>query len=675
MRRPWQFLVFSAVCFTSFQYSGAAEEKIFFKQVAAPPENFPRLRLPDPSQLGVRSHSAMLPVFLEEGAQGKWIWEENLPVEAALESSFLIFSGPQRDWQFELETSQGERIRFAEPGQSPFTLLRRAASVGFGRQRFSGDLLTVADLPAGVIKFRIEAPQSWRQGSARPDGYLVYSTPSSIQIYSYLDRHDLLRGNLIGISTYAFDTNENEIEGKPLPFAGLIQKAFIRSVSSDGSERKIPMHDDGQHGDELAGDGVFGAWIPADRAGESKAQVFVEGIDPAGKPFLRSSEHVFPVMERKIQSLADSAAGFFEKNQIQIQIAGKGDLGEVKKVQLAAEVWGKDDLGTEVPVVWIGSMVIPQQRKESGDFLLSIPMDSRWIGHSQARHSFELRNVRVQDVGTQIVMAQQAQVSLALPSLPASAFAFVAKVAPGMLTGLKPAKSFLGQIGPFFSMPLVPPKISTLLLVHGYCSEGVWPETDFTQSMVFQDFHQNRSHDEFAQLILQQGAGFDSYGIVAHSQGGAASLHLYTYYWSGLDDAQGPRLIQSVGTPYQGTALAGNLALLGEIFGAGCGINFDLTYNGAALWLANIPSWARGEVFYHTTSFEDEPFSYDYCHVATDLFLTDPDDGTTERWAGQLPGANNMGHTEGWCHSNGMAEPAQFTDHARNALMNQMAAR
>ena len=38
-------------------------------------------------------------------------------------------------------------------------------------------------------------------------------------------------------------------------------------------------------------------------------------------------------------------------------------------------------------------------------------------------------------------------------------------------------------------------------------------------------------------------------------QGGAASLHLYTYYWSGFDYATGNRLIQSVGTPYQGTAL------------------------------------------------------------------------------------------------------------------------
>ena len=116
-----------------------------------------------------------------------------------------------------------------------------------------------------------------------------------------------------------------------------------------------------------------------------------------------------------------------------------------------------------------------------------------------------------------------------------------------------------------------------LMLVHGYCSGGVWPTGDFTGDVEFQDFNQNRSHDQFANLIRTYGNQFPSFGVVAHSQGGAASLHLYTYYWSGLDYSSGSRLIQSVGTPYQGTALAGNLALLGQLFGAGCGTNWDLT--------------------------------------------------------------------------------------------------
>lgn len=215
-----------------------------------------------------------------------------------------------------------------------------------------------------------------------------------------------------------------------------------------------------------------------------------------------------------------------------------------------------------------------------------------------------------------------------------------------------------------------------LLLVHGYCASGAsWNTNSFSNSALFQDYDQSRSHEEFAQLIINFGAPYSSYGVVAHSQGGAAALHLYSRYWSGLDYSTGGTLIQSVGTPYQGTALAGNLAALGSVFGIGCGTNTDLTYSGASNWLSTIPSWARSEVDYYTTSFNTKWWRYDYCHLATDLFLDDPEDGTTEKWSGQLSGAVNMGHKKGWCHTTGMRDPAQYNDSSRNSSMNSRAAR
>ena len=216
---------------------------------------------------------------------------------------------------------------------------------------------------------------------------------------------------------------------------------------------------------------------------------------------------------------------------------------------------------------------------------------------------------------------------------------------------------------------------SKLLLVHGYCSDKAWSTSNFTNSAEFQDYDQNRSHDDFARRIISFGSPYNSYGIVAHSQGGAAALHMYSRYWTGLDNATGGQLIQSVGTPYQGTALAGNLAALGDVFGIGCGVNTDLTYSGAANWLSTIPSWARSRVDYYTTSFTDKWWRYDYCHLATDLLLDDPEDGTTEKWAGQLSGGVNKGHKTGWCHTNGMRDTAQFKDSSRNSSMNSRAAR
>ncbi len=103
---------------------------------------------------------------------------------------------------------------------------------------------------------------------------------------------------------------------------------------------------------------------------------------------------------------------------------------------------------------------------------------------------------------------------------------------------------------------------------------------------------------------------------------------------------------------------------------SGCGYNDDITEDGARRWLADIPYWARSKVHYYTTSFKDNWWSYDYCDWATDIILDDPDDGAVEKGRGQLPGGNSAGHKEGWCHTTGMDEPAQYRDYSRNVQMN-----
>ena len=223
---------------------------------------------------------------------------------------------------------------------------------------------------------------------------------------------------------------------------------------------------------------------------------------------------------------------------------------------------------------------------------------------------------------------------------------------------------------------------SRKILVHGYCdSKSPFPTSHFSNEIEFSDpdmtnpVPSNWSHDQFAKKInrFADNNNIGSCGCIAHSQGGAACLHLHTYYWSCLDNGSGNRMIQSVGTPYQGTALAGNLGAIGDVFGKGCGYNYDLTYSGASAWLSNVGSSARSAVHYFTTSFEKKWNSYDYCSLATDLFLGDPEDGVTEKAYGQLSGANNRGHKTGWCHTSGMRDPRQGEDSGRNSDMNNNA--
>lgn len=77
----------------------------------------------------------------------------------------------------------------------------------------------------------------------------------------------------------------------------------------------------------------------------------------------------------------------------------------------------------------------------------------------------------------------------------------------------------------------------------------------------------------------------------------------------------GGRKIQSIGTPYQGSyrrkfteisgcTAAGSAANLGSAFGVGCGDNFDLSLDGAVLWLSGISSDAKANVYYYTTTYK-----------------------------------------------------------------------
>jgi hypothetical protein len=216
-----------------------------------------------------------------------------------------------------------------------------------------------------------------------------------------------------------------------------------------------------------------------------------------------------------------------------------------------------------------------------------------------------------------------------------------------------------------------------LVLSPGYCSSGnSWPPAHFAQdAWFFENQYQNQSHDQFAVTLATSAAACKSYGLVGHSQGGCVALHLYAFYWSGLDWAGPGKLLQAIGSPLKGTPLAGNLAALAEVFGVQCGENYDLTPAGAAAWLSAIPTSARQKLHTHTTTFIDNWWSYDYCHLVTDPFLSDPEDGTTEHSAGHIPGAINMGLKEGWCHVEGMSHPDQTLDPQRNASMNAETAR
>jgi len=619
-----------------------------FKNLAGTVEEIPAMRLPLPAALGTRSKAAMFPITTRDAVQ-----QIEIPVDSVENFKLMLLSPQGKSLNLRVALPKDDFFDLRNEGLA--RLVRQTdTTYGLDGNQFPAEVFSFENLKQGVVRVRVEMPKNLSTNGGII-GYLVASSDSPYRIYSYIDTLETNVGREIGIVTSLFDHTANSEDGQPAALAGNLREARVTLTAPDGETSELTMTGDG--------DGEFVAKFTPRTGGRYTAQILSKGVTPDGADFQRSSELTFEVSPNRAAFKPGVRAARVDDLRWRLDLP-VGGLEAGEKVIAHAELWGRDEAGEEFPVSWLGGMTLTERFSKRGAAAVSLTLDARWLAQNAAAKTFFLKNVRLQNPDNSIVLGTAEK--LDLPGIYATELAksFAGIVTDEMRQGVRPQKITSEAVG------------GKLMLVHGYCSGDAWgAASQFTNYVKFLDLNRNRTHDQFANLIRNFGASLPSFGIVAHSQGGAASLHLYTYYWSGLDYATGSRLIQSVGTPYRGTALAGNLALLGQIFGAGCGSNYDLTYTGAAAWLANIPSWARAKVYYHTTSFSDVWWRYDYCNLATDPFLSDPDDGVVERTYAQLSGGVNLGHKTGWCHTGGMRDPAQTTDATRNSNMNGNAAR
>jgi hypothetical protein len=609
-----------------------------FKQLGGSADEINQMRLPNPETLGSRSKVAMLPIFKSQDFE--------IPVDNTDNFKLTLISPTSKEMNV-YAGSEGEEL--ANVRDNSRGISTESSEFGFDGTNIPAEVFSFDSIKLGILNVRIETTNSV-SNSKEPIGYLVISNDSQYRLYSYIDTLQTVLGSEFGLVTSLFDRNTNNEIDRPTALKDVISVVSAIVTLPNGSVRKVSaLH---------SVEGNYRLAYTPNSSGKHTAQITVRGTNPDGNSFVRTSEHLIDVAASRgiIGSKASATLADDLRFQIFLPVSG---LKNGQKVIAHAEIWGVNAYGNEEAVSWIGGINLVNRNK------ISLNLDSRWLAYSAVQGNYELRNVWLQDADTSVVIGESKRISLSNIFATNAAKNSFGEINDEMRQGKRPAiLDSTNAVG------------GKLMLVHGYCSGDSWTQTaQFSNFVKFLDLNQNRSHDEFANLIKNFGASLPSFGIVAHSQGGAASLHLYTYYWSGLDNAAGSRLIQSVGTPYQGTALAGNLAVLGQIFGAGCGYNGNLTYSGAASWLSGIPTWARSKVYYHTTSFTDVWWRYDYCSLATDLFLGDPEDGVVEKAYAQLSGANNMGHKTGWCHTTSMRDPGQTTDSSRNSMMNSTAAR
>ncbi|MHA7814807.1 MAG: hypothetical protein ACX94C_15600 [Phycisphaerales bacterium] len=601
-----------------------AQQSLPVKQVVAPPSDIESgvVGLPEPIELGETSRTLLLEIDPEQ-ADEKGMVNLAVPFAAGDGRARVVFL-PQKPgaWVGDVRSIDANRqreirVRTDSPAEQPgVSIVRDPLPWGDPARDFPAIML-----PENQREFIIRVQMNEPVG-----GYILIDQSTDRSLYTYIKQRRTLVGQPITLASSLSDAS---------PISSL--RAIVRSPN--GTREVISAR---------AGDQEL-SFTP-NQAGAYAVQIVAAYTTNDNRTVSISTQHLVQV-ELPTMPLG-AARAQARGNHIELVF----DRAEsIERTILAAEVWGRSDAGM-VPVCWLARVCDAER---------SLLLDPQLVSDAGVDpQSIELRRVRLHDVDSMVPTQIIDRIPLGVDA------------AMDDVSGAQ-SPVHVQYEGTTGSQRGTLPGGHRLLLVHGYCSGG----NPFTTShfsgdiAIFHDPEVSRSHDAFALEIMAQAGSMKSFGVAAHSQGAMAALHLYTYYFSGLDWARGDRLIQSVGAPYQGTALAGNAAVLGDVFGFGCGENPDMTYSGAANWLSLIPTSSRQQVWYYTTSFDDRPFLYDYCNIITDLLLDDPDDGVIERSAGQLPGANNMGHVEEWCHTTGMRDPAQCTDASRNATINARARR
>eukprot|EP00817_Percolomonadidae_sp_ATCC50343_P006788 CAMPEP_0117422914 /NCGR_PEP_ID=MMETSP0758-20121206/3672_1 /TAXON_ID=63605 /ORGANISM="Percolomonas cosmopolitus, Strain AE-1 (ATCC 50343)" /LENGTH=614 /DNA_ID=CAMNT_0005205847 /DNA_START=360 /DNA_END=2204 /DNA_ORIENTATION=- len=566
-----------------------------------------------------------------------------------------------------------------------------------------------------------ETPQSKMEGAVESttDLSIMLENDSDYKIMSYLSTYHLTEGEKVGFVSRLYDQKEfekkkqmlrgtvrNEREFEEIlpdalsPKVAPMEVVDMNVVYPDGKEHVIHMKDDGKSQDEAELDNVYGGHFVAEQPGKYYARVVARGKTPEGEPFIRTTHHMFTVVDERL-TINDKANAKYdsEHGMLEIDIHIESDSIENKfklmgnndddmvnlKFKAYAELFGKTETGHVVPISFTSGMTYTKRNGE-GQYSLKLKLSTKWMVRagimSKVKDTeFELRNVYIQDVSVSVPLASRDTIKLNIKNCCRTKMlehfmnrhevvAFNGLLSEDMLMGVRPEKYRPGN--------LTRASGHKLILSHGYCAEGSpFPAEDFNKENnveLFDDPNANRNNDDFAIRLGTFAEAFDSFSVVAHSQGGLASLHLLSYYWSGFDmnEESDPnsRLIQSVGSPYQGTAIAG-WGDIGKALNVACGTNQDLTRDGAKLWLSGIPEAARKHVYYYTTSYKD----WHFCNVVSQTVLSWPNDGATELKNAGLPGGHDMGNTKKQCHADGMNYPNQCKDAKRNAVMSKAAAK
>ena len=425
---------------------------------------------------------------------------------------------------------------------------------------------------------------------------------------------------------------------------------------------------------------LTGVFLPP-IGGIYKVLVNVSGQTQDGVSFARTQWHLVGVSYNDLE-YSDSTMFTLSEGYFKIQLFINWREGMDLTFRVFSEVWGVVDEAV-VPICWIIHLT-DVERNSTDAYFLPIYIEPKWITQFAVPPSIiYLKNLTIEDVNLFITVLElkSLEIDLGNPYYQL----MHESVVSGDFSKCKRNREQQQQqqqqqrIAKGYDSSSNNTK-PNLLLVHGYCArENPFTVDNFTNYIAFKDWGQSLSNDQFARNLIDftEKVNLTAFSIVAHSQGGLAAVHLYSYYYTGLDSYSvsgngSDRKIQTVGSPYQGTPLAGMLADIGHFFGIMCGSNLELTYEGAQAWLSKVPLHIQSEVHFYRTFYGKRK---KYCNFGTNVVLKGANDGLVEVGKARLPFGRGEGISPGECHSVNMQWPSQCHNNKRNAEMNTHAAR
>lgn len=601
------------------------------------------LREADPREHGARAHHA---VFEDTFSGGSVTIELTVPGGRPLR--LLPVGRDATSWTIEATGPDG----ITHVGDTADSILQQGNLLPFGGQ--AGQRLDIVKARGGLWSVRIT-------GGIDGDRMAMYvEDGAQLHLRAWLDEYAAHVGDEISINIGCSNRQDVELNGV------LAMNNAVARGESILSAQAYLRHDDGSKVPlALRGDRCS---FHATEAGIST--VIIDAILADGHGGLLHRTATLPIaIENDIPRFTGQATvHVLDEQRVGIDLP-LAERSTRDRVLAGAEVWASGTDGHQ-PRCWIGGMT------PLGDDAMRLVLDTRWL-HGCDGTTVELRSVRMADVNTFVPLDRIESAALSSIAIPTAAPREQDHSAMRM-GGLHGCRTIQADVAAPSRSPQRTAQYGghNLMLAHGYCEDGdAWELNDFNGDFTeYLNLEQNFTHDEFALDIWSFGSQYKSYSLVGHSQGGNAGLHLYSFYWSGIDWSTGDRKVQAVGAPFLGTPLAGSIADLGEVFGIQCGANYDMTYDGSAQWASYLPSWSRASTWVWSTTFEDGWF-YDYCNLFSDVLLWDPEDGVVEVSGAHLAGTNDMGTKEGWCHIENMADPAQTYDPTRNGEMNAEGAR